>query len=64
MLFRRLLEQAVVAAPVTYIELAANGRPKRTQPTPPVSRRITGTLALSPEARPWRREGLAVANRR
>ncbi len=54
MLFYRLLEQAVVTAPMPYAEIVANGRPKRTRPTAPASRRLPGSLAITAPARPWR----------
>ena len=55
MLFYRLLEQAVTTKPMTYANLVAVSRPKRTRPVPPTSRRAgPGTLSGEPLDRPWR----------
>jgi transposase-like protein/predicted RNA-binding Zn-ribbon protein involved in translation (DUF1610 family) len=55
MLFYRLLEQAVATKPITYQNLVALSRPKRTKPVPPTSRRSgPGSLAGVPLDRPWR----------
>jgi len=58
LLFRRLMEQAVQAQPVTYRSLVANSSPKREKPTPPnpATRRAgPRSLAADPRpTRPWR----------
>ncbi len=55
LLFRRLLEQAVQASPVTYRSLVANPSPKRIKPCPPPTHRVKpASLAIKPPARPWR----------
>jgi transposase-like protein len=55
LLFRRLLEQAVLAEPVSYRSLVANPSPKYTKPRPPSTHRVaTASLAGMSPARPWR----------
>lgn len=55
LLFRRLLEQAVQAGPVTYRSLVANPSPKRTTPRPPATHRVRpASLTTPPPVRPWR----------
>ena len=56
LLFRRLLEQAVVVGPVTYRSLVANPSAKRTKPRPPGGHPARAP-SLAPGAttpRPWR----------
>lgn len=56
LLFRRLLEQAVVVGPVTYRSLVVNPSPKLTPPMPPGGHRARApSLAATTAApRPWR----------
>ncbi len=55
LLFRRLLEQAVQARPVTYRSLVANPSHKRKKPQPPATHRVKpASLATTQPARPWR----------
>ncbi len=54
MLFYRLLEQAVASDPLPYTQIVVSGRPKRTRPTAPTSRRVPASLTLEASARPWR----------
>lgn len=54
LLFRRLLEQAVSAPPVSYRQLVVNPKKKRTKPKPPASRRLPRSLVLNLQPRPWR----------
>lgn len=56
LLFRRLLEQAVVVGPVTYRSLVANPSAKRTKPLPPGGHPARApSLALGAATpRPWR----------
>lgn len=56
LLFRRLLEQAIVVGPITYRSLVVNPVAKRKKPRPPAKRRIRpASLGLNPMiGRPWR----------
>jgi len=55
LLFYRLMQLAVGAAPLTYQDLVVNSQPKRRHPTAPTGARSQpSTLALPPEDRPWR----------
>ena len=56
LLFRRLLEQAVVVRPITYRSLVGDPLCKRTKPRPPAKHRAAGpaSLAIAPAAHPWR----------
>lgn len=56
LLFRRLLEQAVVVGPVTYRSLVVNPSAKRTKPLPPGGHPARApSLATAPTTfRPWR----------
>ncbi len=54
MLFYRLLEQAVASDPLPYTQIVVSGRPKRTRPTAPTSRRVPASLTLEAPARLWR----------
>jgi transposase-like protein len=60
LLFRRLLEQAVLVGPVTYRSLVVNPASKRKKPEPPASHRVgPASLAITPEAlHPWRKHNL------
>jgi hypothetical protein len=55
MVFYRLLQHAVAAAPVTYKDLVRVGAPKPVKPEPPTSRALPGTLETDDAGRPWRR---------
>jgi hypothetical protein len=54
MLFYRLLQHAVNAAPVTYQDLVRVGEAKPVVPEPPGSRALPGTLEADNAHRPWR----------
>jgi hypothetical protein len=54
MVFYRLLEHAVNAAPVTYQDLVRVGEAKPATPPPPGTRRPPGTLETEHAHRPWR----------
>jgi transposase-like protein len=55
MVFYRLLQHAVAAAPITYKDLARVGAPKPAAPAPPGKRALPGTLEVpGPGRRPWR----------
>jgi len=56
LLFRRLLEQAVVVGPVTYRSLVVNPTPKgsRRPPSSPTRRVAPPTLDITVPSRPWR----------
>lgn len=56
LLFRRLLEQAVQAGPVTYRSLVVRSAAKAKKPRPPDEHRVgPASLAISPATgRPWR----------
>ena len=54
MVFYRLLQHAVNAAPVTYQDLVRVGEAKPVAPEPPGSRRQPGTLETEHAQRPWR----------
>ena len=54
MVFYRLLQHAVAAAPVTYQDLARVGAAKPVQPSPPKERGKPGTLQADNSHRPWR----------
>ncbi|MCL2788867.1 MAG: IS1595 family transposase [Micrococcales bacterium] len=54
MLFYRLLQHAVAAAPVTYKDLVRVGDAKPVTPAPPGSRALPGTLEADNAHRPWR----------
>ena len=55
LLFYRLLEQAVLSEPYHYRDLvSAPGRPKRTSPTPPQTKRVAAESLFSPCGQhPW-----------
>ena len=55
MLFYRVLELAVVHAPVRYKDLVAAQRPRAVPPTPPKQRGPPPSLEMPPQGRPWRR---------
>ena len=57
LLFRRLLEQAVLVGPITYRSLVANPTPKRNKPKPPPDHSVgPASLENPPKAlHPWRR---------
>ena len=55
MLFYRVLELAVVHAPVRYKDLVAAQRPRAVPPTPPKQRGHPPSLEMPPQGRPWRR---------
>lgn len=57
MVFYRLLQHAVNAAPVTYNDLVAVSESKPVTPTPPDSRALPGTLQTGHANRPWRHAG-------
>jgi hypothetical protein len=54
MVFYRLLQHAVAAAPVAYRDLVRVGAAKLVKPTPPGSRGLPGTLEAADGHRPWR----------
>ena len=54
LLFLRLLERAVEAKPIRYLDIVANPRPAARPPRPPGPRAWPETLALEPLDRPWR----------
>jgi hypothetical protein len=55
MVFYRLLQHAVAAAPVTYKDLVRVGAPKPAPPAPPGNRAVPGTLEAADTGRkPWR----------
>jgi len=56
LLFRRLLEQAVLIGPVTYRSLVVNPIPKYKKPEPPTNHRVgPASLEIDPKRlRPWR----------
>jgi len=55
LLFRRLLENAVKVAPITYRSLVVNPAPKKVKPIPPSKKRSRpASLATSEVFRPWR----------
>jgi transposase-like protein len=58
LLFRRLLEQAVNAGPLTYRSLVVNPSPKSTKPRPPPANRRThpASLEATSPGRPWRHD--------
>ena len=49
LLFYRLLEQAILADPITYRSLIVNPQPGRARPSPPIR-----SPTASPSQRPWR----------
>jgi len=57
LLFRRLLEQAVLVGPITYRSLVANPTPKRNKPKPPPDHSVgPASLESPPKApHPWRK---------
>ena len=54
LLFLRLLERAVEAKPIRYLDIVANPRPADRPHRPPGPRSWPGTLAVDPLDRPWR----------
>jgi hypothetical protein len=57
MVFYRLLQHAVAAAPVTYKNLVRVGAPKPAPPAPPGNRVLPGTLETADSShRPWRQD--------
>src|ERR1039458_6727999 len=56
MLFYRVLELAVVHAPVRYKDLVAAQRPRAVPPMPPRRRGHPPSLEMPAQDRPWRRE--------
>jgi len=54
LLFYRLLQHAVAAAPVTYEDLVRVGEAKPVTPKPPGARALPGTLETGNAHRPWR----------
>jgi len=54
LLFLRLLERAVEADPIRYIDVVANPRPTGDKRKPPGRRAWPGTLAVESLDRPWR----------
>jgi len=56
MLFYRVLELAVVHAPVRYKDLVAAQRPRAVPPKPPRRRGHPPSLEMPAQDRPWRRE--------
>ena len=54
LLFLRLLERAVAADPIRYLDIVANPRPADRPHRPPGPRSWPGTLAVDPLDRPWR----------
>lgn len=59
LLFLRLLERAVEADPIRYIDIVANPQEKRRKSVPPGRRTWPRTLAAPPLDRPWRTAGPA-----
>jgi transposase-like protein len=55
MLFYRILELAVVHAPVRYKDLVAAKRPRTVPPKPPTQRGHPNSMEMPPQGRPWRR---------
>ena len=54
LLFLRLLERAVEADPIRYVDIVANPKEKRRKSVPPGQRTWPRTLAAPPLDRPWR----------
>jgi transposase-like protein len=61
MLFYRLLELAVVHAPVRYGRLIATKRPRAASPAPPKTRGHAPSLERGPVDRPWRMADLSYS---
>lgn len=61
MVFYRVLELAVGHKPVRYKDLIATERPRKTMPTPPLTRRKPPSLERARADRPWRRADLAYS---
>ena len=59
LLFLRLLERAVEADPIRYVDIVANPQEKRRKSVPPGRRTWPRTLAAPPLDRPWRTVGPA-----
>jgi len=62
LLFYRLLQHAVAAAPVTYEGLVRVGEAKPVTPTPPGARALPGTLETGNAHRPWRQQTVVPAS--
>ena len=54
LLFQRLLERAVQADPIRFLDIVANPHPAPRPGRPPGPRKWPGTLAVDPLDRPWR----------
>lgn len=54
LLFLRLLERAVAADPIRYVDVVANPQPTGQKGQPPTRRAWPGTLAVERLDRPWR----------
>lgn len=57
LLFLRLLERAVQAEPIRYVDLVANPHPASRPQPPPAKRGRPRTLAADPLDKPWRANG-------